>query len=434
LKRYFGIFFGFMLFGLALATQAQDEPEPTQSVADAVSTLLAQTQQAPTQINMTQAVQEALEQALTATAQAAIPAPVDAATVEVISTTDFDLNAGPGNTSAYLAPDGKRFVHREGENLCLYAQDAAEPTCAQLPEPLDGTFYPESLVWSPDSRYVTFAENFLVYFVDSDIWVWDTTTDAVTDLTDDGPNRLDFDDDSWEGIDLAPTWLPDGRILFLRYSRIDDETPPAEIYAMEPNGSNLEKMGELDSSGTFAAYAMTATEEHLFYNYYVNGDAPKNGVWMSNRDGSNPKQIFASEVPDIPWSLSTSSDGRYVLMNLPLPNDLNFSPEQSAARLLDVESGEEILIDPDHFVAGAGWSPDGTALIYIVNDRRATTETDNGLYVTGTPGENGRRILEGEWFPTTSRQQQPLTWGANHTTLLTRFPEFTLTLVELGSE
>lgn len=432
-KRYAFIALCLVLLGLTLVVQAQDEPEPTQSVADAVSTLLAQTRQAPTQIDMTQAVQEALEQALSATPQAATPVPIDPATAEVISTTDFDLRAGPGNTSTYLAPDGKRFVHRDGESLCLYVQDASEPNCAQLPEPLDGSIYPESLVWSPDSRYVTFTENFLVYLVDPDIWLWDTTTDTVTDLTDDGPNRLDFDDDSWERIDLAPTWLPDGRILFLRYSRIDDETPPAEIYAVQPDGSNQEKLGELDTSGTFAAYAMVATEEHLFYNYYVNGDAPENGLWMSNRDGSNPKQIYASEVPDIPWSLSTSADGRYLLMNMPFPNDLDFSPERSAARLLNVESGKEVLIDPDHFVAGAGWSPDGTALIYIVNDRRATTETDNGLYITGTPSEGGRRILEGEWLPTTTRQQQPLTWGANHSILLAHQGGESITLVELGS-
>ena len=44
----------------------------------------------------------------------------------------------------------------------------------------------ESIRWSPDSRYLAFTENFFRRFTEPDIWVLDTTTWNVTDITDDG--------------------------------------------------------------------------------------------------------------------------------------------------------------------------------------------------------------------------------------------------------
>lgn len=431
-KRYSIVTLCAFLLGLTLMVQAQDDPAPTQSVDSAVSTLLAQTQQAPTQINMTQTVQAALEQVLTATAQAATPAPFDAANAEAVGTTEIDLLAGPGNTGVYLAPDGEKFVYRDDDQLCLDAEDA-EPTCVLLPEPLDRTLNPETILWSPDSRYVTFTENFFEYFVDSDIWVWDTTRDSVTNLTDDGPYRLDFNDERWEGIDAASTWLPDGRIVFLRYSRVGDTNPPAEIYAIQPDGSNLEKLGTLENSDDFGAYALSASQDHLYYNYFLGSENTKNGAWVSELDGSNSEQIFASEEGYAPSSVTVSPDERYLLINLPI-DGIAFDTEQSRVRLIDLESHDLLPIDPEFFVVGAGWSPDGSTLAYIVNNPIRVNETENGLYVTDTPGEGGRLLLEGQFNIATPRLQQPIIWGENNTILLSRSPEPGIVLVELGSQ
>ncbi|MEP7292908.1 MAG: hypothetical protein ABI835_14085 [Chloroflexota bacterium] len=430
-KRFgFAIFVSLLVF--AFAAQAQDDPTPTeQSVSDAVATLLAQTQQAPAQINLTQTVQVALEQALTATAQAATPAPVDAATLEVVSTTEIDLVAGPARTSVYLAPDGERFVYRAGNSLCLYAQDTTEPQCTELPAPMSA-LDPDSVRWSPDSRTITFTENFFVMLVDADVWVWDTTADEVSDLTDDGSNHISFgSSDDWHDIDIAPTWLPDGRIVFLRYSRVNDVIAPPEILVIAPDGSGLEKLGEIEMSAGFAVYALDATEDHLFYNYFLPHDVPENGIWTSNLDGSNPEQIAQTEQQSTPSSVSESPDGRYALITTQYPGFGDYRPEVSIAQVLDLESGEILLIDPERYVVSGGWSPDGSAFVYLVNDPSKVEES--GLYITHTAGEAGRLLVAGRFLQGTAFQRQPLMWGANNTILLARAPGSGIVIVKLGS-
>ena len=105
-------------------------PLISQATVDAaVSTLIAQTQQAP-QMLMTQTIQAALAQALTATAQSPTVTSgeqaFDASSLSVAGTTELDLLAGPAATSAYLAPDGKHFAYLKGKTLCIYAEDQQE--------------------------------------------------------------------------------------------------------------------------------------------------------------------------------------------------------------------------------------------------------------------------------------------------------------------
>lgn len=428
------------LLALVLVAQAQDEPVPTQSVADAVSTLIAQTQQAP---NMTQTVQRALEEALTGTAQAVTaatatpspaaptPEPIDVDSLEVVGTYEFELMAGPGNTGAYLAPDGERFVYLNGEEMCLYLKDAEDPErCVEYRDTLRG-LDPESIVWSPDSRYIAFTENFFIYLVDADIWVWDTTTDAFQDLTDDGDYRVEIGADVWKGIDVTPTWLDDGRIVFLRYGTVaaDDVIRP-EVYAIAPDGSGLEKLGAIEEATGLAAYSLDAFNDQLIFNFYRGREA-LNGVWTSALDGSNAQQVFADRGEFMPVSVSVSPVGRYTLINTPPQDFGRFDPEMSMYRVVDMESGEALLIDPERYVVSGGWSPDGSAFAYLVNNRMEPDE--NGLYLTTAPGEPGTLVFAGNYNAPTPRQRQPLTWGANNVILISRSPEEGVLLVELGS-
>src|SRR3954451_15098428 len=106
------LFIGICLVTLtiALMAQAQDATPDSQATVDAaVSTLIAQTQQAP-QMLMTQTIQAALANALTATAQPSAATPAseateqafDASSLSIAGTIDLDLLAGPASTSAYL--------------------------------------------------------------------------------------------------------------------------------------------------------------------------------------------------------------------------------------------------------------------------------------------------------------------------------------------
>ncbi|MBK8024257.1 MAG: hypothetical protein IPK19_23185 [Chloroflexi bacterium] len=96
---------------------------------------------------------------------------------EILDVVELDLYAAPGDTAAYLAPDGTQFAHIDDDRVCLYTQDGGqwvEDHCLEFDEDVDiGS--PEEMLWSPDGRFLrlsTFREAF-VYFRDSDIRVLD---------------------------------------------------------------------------------------------------------------------------------------------------------------------------------------------------------------------------------------------------------------------
>lgn len=424
-----------LIVSATLIAQAQDDHPLTQPTIDAaVSTLLAETQIAPMQIAATQTIQSALEAALTATAGAPAAlaetptsAPFDVASLEVVGTTEIEVMAGPGRSAAYLAPSGEVFAHIQ-QALCVYA-GAAEQNCSELPEELSGLDL-ESVRWSPDSRYLTFQENFFQFFRDPDIWVWDTQSGGVRDLTNDGQHTLSLSNDTWKNIDVMSDWLPDGRIIFLRYNRINGNHQPPDVYTIEPDGSGLTKLGALLSSDPVAIYGMSIAGDKLIYNYMPAGDSIFRGIWTSNLGGSDAKILLATEREQLISGVRASADGRYaMLLSTPIQFERR-EPADSWARILDVESGESMLIDPDHYVVGAGWSPSGSALVYIVNNHE--NPDDNGLYITGTPGEPGRLLLAGDFNLPNLGRWQNLTWGANNTVLLSRSPQEGIVLVQLG--
>ena len=91
-------------------------------------------------------------------------------------------------------------------------------------------------------------------------------------------------------------------------------------------------------------------------------------------------------------------------------------PEDSRVRAVDSASGDLILIDPDHFVSGAGWSPDGSALVYSVNSR--LDEHAKRVVYYRSAGDSrafaaGRRILPGDFL-----QRKSLHLGREQTMLL----------------
>ncbi len=427
-KRSFALLLCALLVGAALIVQAQDDPPLTDpTVQAAVSTLLAQTQvateQQATSMAATQIVGAALNAALTATAQAQItptPTPVvyDVAGLKVASTLAIDVLSGPANSGTYLAPDGEHFAALRGPSFCIYA-GTEQQNCIDL-EASIGRLESETPRWSPDSRYLVFTEDFFRLLVDPDIWVWDTVENTIADITDDGNSNNLLSAKGLGDIDVIPHWLPDGRILFLRYTRADSEFAPPDVYVINADGSGLEQLGTLSSLDPVAIYQIDVSADHIAFIYFPAGKSSLTGVWISDLDGGNARQIRYIDRSKglLPASVDLSPDGRYVLVNLQSNFQPSSQPEDSLAQVIDVASGELLLIDPDHFVSGAGWSPEGSALSYIVTDGEGSDA--NGWYVTGAPGEPGDLLLPGDFALTTSRWQQSIGWGANNAVLLAR--------------
>lgn len=432
LKRYLAVGFSIFLIGVIFAARAQDGEEMSQPTIDAaVATLIAQTQQP---LAVTQTIQAALEQALTATAQAvtlpeppATQQPFDVENFSAGSITEIDLIAGPGRTGAYLSPDGERFAYLEANALCIYA-GSQQQTCVDISEirQLDA----ESIRWSPDSRYLTMTENFFITFIDPDIWLVDSQGGTLANLTDDGVNRSNILTGDWRDIDLLPAWTDDGHIIFVRYARVGDAPQPPKIYRIAVDGSGETLLGTIDTGeDAFAIFTLDVWRDKLVYAYYAPGENPSNGIWISDLDGKNARQINRASREAPVSAVELSPDGKYALYRVEstaLRGE--YTPETSWMRVVEIDTGREILLDAERFVAGAGWSPYGSALVYTTYD---ALEQSGSVFLTDAPGKAGTLLMDGRFNVATGRLQQFFTWGTNNVILLSRSPQQGITLVGL---
>ena len=64
---------------------------------------------------------------------------------------------------------------------------------------------------------------------ETDIQVFDTETGAVTNLTEDGVDGGLLSREEWAAIDLAPVWLDNGTLRFIRYTQDDNPAADASL-------------------------------------------------------------------------------------------------------------------------------------------------------------------------------------------------------------
>jgi dipeptidyl aminopeptidase/acylaminoacyl peptidase len=429
----FGIILVVVAAGLWIAVPVagnglpQTDPTAQQATVEAaVEMLYTQTAEAQTGVAMTQTVAAAFSAAQTATVAAVPVPPINADTLVADQIIEMPLLAGPGRTSAYLAPDGDRVAYFYGEVMCVFEidpvagylllalgeggefEDALEALVEMTDElvkfdcvPLDGAVRgvdQETIRWSPDGRYLVMAESFFKFLRDSDIWVLDTETMALVDITYDGEAKYDITVPASQSarIDVVPRWLPDGRIVFLRYSGEGEEYDPPYVYTVQPDGSDLQQVGQLETPQAFAVSALAVSAEgKLAYNLWTGIDEFEDlsGIWINDLDGGNARQVWHNaEVPNIvPTALDWSPDGQYIAFSLRPDFSGTYQPETSLWRAVRVSDGQEVFFSSEHFVYSAGWAPDGSAVIYTTGS--VLDRESEGLYVAAEPGAPGRLLV-----------------------------------------
>ena len=357
--------------------------------------------------------------------------------VTVGSIESFHPVAGPGRTSAYLSPDGSRYAYKD-DTICIYTIAGEELVCTPDDEEsrdLLARVDNETVRWSPDGRWLVMTQPALVMLDDADLWVMDTESGALTNVTDDGYDDSIFPADEVPPsvtVDLAPRWLPDSRLVFLRY---DLAFGSPEAYVIAPEGGIAERLGQLSDFDVFPAYVLDVSPdgEQLAYNIYTRSEG-ESGVWIYDIEADETEQALATETQLSPFMIEYSADGRYLLTNDARFGALRGSPnDESPMRVIDVETGKSFEVDDRFIVAAAGWSPDGSGLLYIARDYQ--NQDNSGLYYTSTPGEPGELILPRQrLMPPTSRTMQPIEWGANDVILLSDYEDNQLLVIQLERE
>lgn len=443
--RIYGLLIVLMLltgFGFVAVTPGLLQIDPTQqqeTVEAAVEQLFTATEQA----KITITVDAAFKQALTGTAAAlATPTPTATHTPEafrvdslfVLNSQTIDLMAGVGRTGAYLAPNGEIFAYLQREEICIYTIAGVEQNCIPFDPQFKG-LEPDSIRWSPDSRYLVMISDFFRLLIEPDLYVIDLEAGKMTNITND--RVLEFEmgnQDEFAGmIDVAPRWYGE-YIYFIRYTQNAGVFSPPMLWRIKADGSDAERVGTFTALERFSIYAFAISPDSskVAYNFFVPGsNNPQNGVWISDLGGRNAEQLASLPQYLTPWTLEFSPDGRYVLTNAGF-SGRGSEPEQSSVRVIAVADRQLIQISDTLFVTGAGWSPTGSALVYTVRDPK--NPDADGVYLTNEPGEPGILLKAGAFIVPTGRAAQAITWTANNGLLLSNMPEALMSVLQLGTE
>jgi hypothetical protein len=283
-------------------------------------------------------------------------------------------------SAVYLAPDGSKFAivtreFKEGyivssEELCMYSLSGELQTCTDLELPPIGYHINlETVRWSPDSTKIVFSEAYFQTGRDSDIWMLDTITNTLSDLTP-TPNRNNRDlaarpkdPNLVFSVDIAPQWSTDSQyVYFLRWILQNVDQHRTALYNVNVTTDETKEIAPIETYhlGWTHDFALSPDASQVAYNKWITGDEEDEGTWFLDV-GTGEAKI--AEVPikkPVPGVLQFSPDGSQVLS----VQTLYFTPEPGTIGFytLPVAGGLPRPISTDYHVTGAGWGNQGSRL------------------------------------------------------------------------
>ena len=142
--------------------------------------------------------------------------------VSAITLVEQRLIEIPGSRLLPLSPDGGSIAvarpdGSDATELCVHeVATLEERVCADLSD-LESGLWHDMVVWSPDSRWLAFAELWPQYFAGGGLWLMDASTGALTNLLDDS------------ALALYPTFTPDSTAVTFERTLLDGGTPNEEL-------------------------------------------------------------------------------------------------------------------------------------------------------------------------------------------------------------
>jgi len=289
-----------------------------------------------------------------------------------------------------LSPDGRRIaVSRpaapQPTELCIHdVATLAERVCADVSD-LDAGLWPDSVVWSPDSQWLAFAELWPQYLVDGDLWLMDASSGALTNLLDDGYRGVlglesGADSISEEVITLPmyPTFTPDSAaVTFSLTSVEEDGIKDAAIATVPITGGDAVRLGDSERKeliGEYRSMRWTADGSALYVSLVdqqASGLDPDSGIWVFEADAEHARQLLSITGPDDwpPRIIAVSPRGEHLLVVDPRAAG---GRPICACSLVDGSSGAAEPVGSlgsearqSTPITGAMLSPDGSLLITV---------------------------------------------------------------------
>jgi Tol biopolymer transport system component len=247
-----------------------------------------------------------------------------------------------------LSPDGRRLL--DGE-LCVTALDGGDKRCV-------GKVDADARLarWSPDGTKLVLTDNFFQFLREPDVWVFDTATGALRDLTDDGVGTYRLDNpDPGARIDVLPSWSPDGHTIWFARGGRDK----SELMSVPARGGTPKPLGDIDCGVTHLS-ALAWSADRAAWTCGID----KTTVTLAGHDGRDAKRVLTGDSGE-DWSgLTFSRDGKWLLADSLNQYQGYSGTSGGAARAVPAAGGDPVRVAAGK-VAFPAWSPTGHALAYV---------------------------------------------------------------------
>ncbi len=345
----------------------------------------------------------------------------------------IDSDAG---TVVAGSPDGTKIaVVSPGISLCVIdSATLEEMSCASISEAAISVRL-DDLVWSPDSTRIAFSEMGFDLGTDSDLWVMDAATGALTNLTDDGfaGSIYGFDDDDPAAtasffVDASPAWTPDGAFIsFSRTGYMNGDATGNVLARIPAAGGEVEELvriSELEPGVVYYRSGWSPDGTTLYYTFtgslLLDAD---NGVWAYDTvTGTTAPIATFNQQPTLgpPALLEVSPAGDSLLVWYPTAVR-NFTLSETLIHLVDLGTGTMAppwmpLVPPGAIrgMTQGTFSPDGSAMLLLIDGE---DENSNELWLLDLASDETTLVLEDVPDPLYSGWLA-LSWGANGTVVI----------------
>jgi WD40 repeat protein len=275
------------------------------------------------------------------------------------------------------SPDGSMLAGVSADNaFCVWETVSLQPRCTD--ERLSIRL--ESIVWSPDGTAVAFSLDAIRMGEESDIYIYETDTDSLVNLTDDGVEGFLLRVPADTPMDDVPVWSPDSRQLAFARSERGEEAGSTTIMRIDRDGGALGEIHRLPVPEPFVVWMpMAWLPDGNLYLSQLSMDLhdDRNGIWRVPVDGGAAELVLpGSELSDVPGPYISSIDaerGVAIVHSYYLLGSWTIEIDRPLFWRVDLATGEKTSLEPEGVgdprsavpprVVTAAFSPDGAAVI-----------------------------------------------------------------------